>query len=183
MQIKSRIDSAAFFVFAIAVLLLPIKWIAVWLVAIIVHELAHYLALRCFHCNCKEFRVGVGWIHMDAGALSIPQIILSTLAGPLASFSLLIFYRFVPELAICGCVHGFVNLLPLFPLDGGRICRCISSHSNKLAAIVAVYKLTMILLLLAGVIMLLRVRYGAIPALYIFYIIGKDLKNTLQNRT
>ena len=45
---------------------------------------------------------------------------LCALAGPMGSFLLVVGYRIIPEIAICGLVQGCFNLLPVLPMDGGR---------------------------------------------------------------
>ena len=60
---------------------------------------------------------------IEAAGLGVWKQGISILAGPLGSFSLLLFYRIAPQLAICGCLQGLYNLLPLGPLDGGRLLK------------------------------------------------------------
>lgn len=50
---------------------------------------------------------------------------LCALAGPVGSFSVVLLAEYFPEAALFGLVQGLYNLLPVYPLDGGRILRCL----------------------------------------------------------
>ena len=50
---------------------------------------------------------------------------ICALAGPLGSFSLLLISEYFPEAAVCGLIQGAYNLIPVYPLDGGRLMRCL----------------------------------------------------------
>lgn len=57
---------------------------------------------------------------------SYRQELVCAAAGPASSFLLsLTMCRNCPELAVLSAMLGAVNLLPIFPLDGGRILRSI----------------------------------------------------------
>ena len=60
---------------------------------------------------------------MELGCLSPVRELLAAAAGPVGSLSLMLMGRFFPRLALCGLVQGLFNLLPIYPLDGGRILR------------------------------------------------------------
>ena len=61
---------------------------------------------------------------MEIGALSYGKELFCALAGPLGSLSLILVGRLFPRIALCGAFHGLYNLLPLYPLDGGRALHC-----------------------------------------------------------
>lgn len=118
-------------------------WVAVVFVSILVHELGHALAFRRFGSDSQI----VLWVF---GGLAIPHTavgnrwrrIAATLAGPAAGFILCgAVYASdyltgwgaprngLPAAFLCASlifvnlVWGLMNLLPVFPLDGGQVSR------------------------------------------------------------
>ena len=109
---------------AVMLLVLPLRWVFAAAVAAAVHESWHYLALRLCGGRVYRIRIGAGRTVMDTEPLQRFPELLCAAAGPLGSFSLLLAARFFPAAALCGLIHGVFNLLPVFPMDGGRILRC-----------------------------------------------------------
>jgi Zn-dependent protease len=118
-------------------------WVSVVFTSILVHELGHALAFRRFGTNSHI----ILWMF---GGLAIPHSLLRgrarriavAVAGPIAGFllcglvygtnrlspwassqSLLPVQYLYLALIFVNLFWGIFNLLPVFPLDGGQICR------------------------------------------------------------
>lgn len=116
----------AFVGLALLILLLPLKWIVAALLAAVIHELSHFLAVKACGGRLRGFSVGMGGAVMETDPMSPGKELLCILAGPTGGLSLLLLVRWFPRLAVCGAMHSVYNLLPIYPLDGGRAIRCLS---------------------------------------------------------
>lgn len=118
------------FAFGLAIILLA---------SIVLHELGHSLTARCFGCDtrCITLTVIGGCASLERMPRKAWQEFLTAAAGPLVSFVLgvvlLILSCLLPQGNMLGIVLwcggrlniglGLFNLLPGFPMDGGRIFR------------------------------------------------------------
>lgn len=105
---------------ALALLILPLRWILAWGAASALHELGHYLALKI--CGVQVFRISVsgGGAVMTTEAMSAGRELICAVAGPVVSLGLSLLLDWMPLVALCGFVQGFFNLIPVMPFDGGR---------------------------------------------------------------
>ena len=110
---------------ALAVLILPLQWLIAAFLAASVHELGHYLALRLCRVPVHGVRIGVVGMRMLVGDMGRWQNLICALAGPIAGLSLLLLSQWLPRTAVCACIQSAYNLLPVYPLDGGRCLYCI----------------------------------------------------------
>ncbi len=110
---------------AISVYLLPIRWLWGWLAAVALHEVSHYLALKACGVGVLSCEIGPVGAVIETDSMKWWQEFLSTLAGPLGGSTLILVAKYVPQAAVCALLHSVYNLLPLYPLDGGRLLRCI----------------------------------------------------------
>ena len=93
-----------------------------FLVAVLLHEAAHALLLYLCHVPVIGFRLCICGAVIQTQLCSYRDELLCAAAGPVCNLILLIcFLRINPVLSIVNAVLATVNLLPLYPLDGGRI--------------------------------------------------------------
>lgn len=127
-------------------------------VCVILHELGHSLTARTFKCKTKSIIISPigGVANMEQIPEKPKQEMLVAIAGPLVNFSIaviLFFYlkfsnQFIDlqeineleaieainipfQLFIANIVLGVFNLIPAFPMDGGRILRAFLSFKME----------------------------------------------------
>ena len=122
---KLYVSGGAFILLAAMVLILPLQWVAAVIIAAAVHELCHCIALMLAGVQILSISIGGRGITISTQGLYGWREILCAMAGPVGSLSLLLWARWIPRTALCGLFHGVYNLLPILPLDGGRVFRGI----------------------------------------------------------
>ena len=163
--------------------------------SIVAHEYGHALTGRVFGCPTRD--INLSMIGGCASMLAMPrrgwQEFLVSLAGPLVSFALFgLGYaacRFLPieneflfdtvwYLYALNFILGCFNLLPGFPMDGGRIFRSVMMLylSRPKATFVAMWvgRVFAILLGLSGLYSLFNGGSWAFIRIFIAYMIWKD---------
>lgn len=125
---KRAVISGGFcLIVAAMVLFLPLPWIGAMVLAASVHEMGHYFAIRIL---CGR---GVGvHLYSFAARMPLPEMArwkecVCALAGPLAGLSLLLAARWLPRTAVFALGQSVYNLMPIYPLDGGRALCCLLS--------------------------------------------------------
>ena len=116
-----------FFILALLILLVPFSWLGAMVAAAAFHECCHYFSIVLLTGR----RTGIRLLS-DSAKIPLPEMtpwqeVVCALAGPLGGLALIPLYTVFPRLAFCGLVHSVYNLLPIYPLDGGRLLRYVLS--------------------------------------------------------
>lgn len=125
MDIRLRIDGWTCLHLSLFLLIVPLKWVIAVVLATLFHEFCHAFAIICSGGSVLCVDVGYFGIHMTVEPMHPAQELICAAAGPVGSLILVFLSPCFQELALCGFCHGVYNLLPLFPMDGGRCLRSI----------------------------------------------------------
>lgn len=110
---------------AMMLLLLPLKWLAAAVLAAAFHEFCHFAMICLCRGNVTGLSVGARGAVIQVEELPPHKELLCALAGPAGGLCLLFFAKWIPRTAFCAVFQSAYNLLPLLPLDGGRVLKCI----------------------------------------------------------
>lgn len=126
MDIRVEYSGVTCIFLALLCLVLPLDWLFAALAAAVFHELCHALTVVLTGGKIHNLRMGIGGAVMVASPMEPLQELLCILSGPAGSLFLLLFSQWFPQMAVCGLVQGLFNLIPVYPLDGGRALVCMT---------------------------------------------------------
>jgi stage IV sporulation protein FB len=177
---------------------------AIVFLSILVHELGHSAMMAWYRIRSEIVLYGMGGYAQPIGGRGISRglwdQVLISFAGPLAQFILLglvwLFVAYVPPIpengfvsyaslvfvaVVCNLVWPIFNLLPILPLDGGRICqgiaRMIQGHYQ--GDVTALW----ISIITGGVLIALSFQYGSFfTGIFLIYITIQNFQE-LQQRS
>ena len=178
MEAKRISGSAGFYLLLAGMMLfVPLSWI-IAAVAAAVHELGHFLAIWILTGQKIWPKPYTFSARMPLPEMSVGRELLCALAGPAAGLCLLLLARWLPRIAACALVQSAFNLLPMWPLDGGRVlaclmdlllqpptaqrfCRCVANTVRGILVVAAVFaafrlKLGILPLAVAGIVVFPR---------------------------
>ena len=152
---------------AAALLILPFEWVLAAIIAATFHELCHIVAIKLCGCKITAISLGIGGAQIQMSTMGQGRELICALAGPLGGILLLIPFRIFPRLALCALMHSLYNLIPVYPLDGGRALRCGAAlllpplTADRLC--VCVQRLCLCVLFLLGMWGCMVLRLGFLP--------------------
>jgi len=124
-KVLVKLSPAFCIMLAMMLLILPLKWLAAAAIAAMYHELCHVIAIRLCRGDIHRFSLSADGASLDISSLSAAQELICSLAGPIGGLCLLFFAHWIPRIAVCAAFQSLYNLLPLYPLDGGRALWCV----------------------------------------------------------
>jgi len=115
-----RFDDRIWFLGALWVLILPMKWLVASAVAAFLHEMFHIAAILLLGGKIRCVIVRPLGTVIETEGISGLQEAVCALAGPLGSFLPVLLIHRIPLIGLCALVQGVFNLMPVYPMDGGR---------------------------------------------------------------
>ncbi len=106
-----------------------------FLLAVITHELGHILAVISLGERVTALTLRLGGAALETSPLSYRKELLCSLTGPVSGLLVgCLFRKYYPWFWYWTALHSAYNLLPIYPLDGGRALRaflCQNIPLNK----------------------------------------------------
>ena len=136
---------------SLLLLSVPLRWILAAMGAAVFHELCHWTAIRFSGGQVHGLILRAAGMVMETDPMLPGRELVCALAGPAGSFLLAILYEYTPLLSLCGLVQGCFNLLPLYPLDGGRAVRCLLEMAGRERWLAPIEYAALLLLLVPAV--------------------------------
>lgn len=185
--IDVSISAGTYFYVSLLLLLFPLELIASVFAATTIHECCHLLMLRFCKTPVSQIRIDIGRMEIQTAAIPPKQELLCAAAGPVGSFLCLLLIRLFPLVALCGCIQGLFNLLPVMPLDGGRIlqCFCLWVCPKKVDQICKVVQIgTVSVVFIICILLSVWIEDSfLLLAIYFFFRFGRSRKTPCKHRS
>ena len=124
-MVPVRAEAGFWLVLALMILLFPLRFLAGVLLAACVHEFGHIFAVCLSGGRILGIRLHAGGARIEASPMEPGKAAICAMAGPAAGALCILARYWFPELAMAALVQTVFNLIPLYPLDGGRAVRNI----------------------------------------------------------
>lgn len=104
----------------------PAQTFFLFLLAATLHESGHLLALRCMHAQIHKISLQLSGAVICTQSLPYSREFLAAAAGPAVNALCTgVFLHHNPRFALINLLLLFYNLLPFYPMDGGRMLRAM----------------------------------------------------------
>ena len=164
---------------ALSLFVLPVSWVLGWAIAAGIHELFHIIAIRICRVKILSFGLVSSGAVIQTEAMPPLKEGLCALAGPVGGLISILFLRVMPQIAVCAVVQSVYNLIPVYPLDGGRAFRCLiallagEELTEKISKLTSITTIALIGVLSSGFayryqLGLMAVVFPVLPLVFVF---------------
>ena len=185
-QGKVQVSPGLLLLLPAALLLLPLRWVLAWVLAVVIHETGHYLAFRLCVIPIYGLRISPLGVLLQTGDLQFRETLICALAGPLFALLFTVLSPIMPRVALCIFFQSIFNLLPIYPLDGGRVLRVILLKFLSVRTACFVEWVMTALVFAAVIYVLYILKMGVVPILLVIVIFAQKFlanrDNTRYNR-
>lgn len=138
--VKITLHFSFFLVLSLFLLLDKSGWALIILISVAIHELAHLVVMKLVGIAVEEIKFspfGIGIQQKTIRTISYTKELFVYLAGPAANLTIacsgivaenLFDSKWLTVIAVINLVMGIFNLIPVIPLDGGRILNCVAQR-------------------------------------------------------
>ena len=135
---KIKVDLKIFLIIILYILTKNIKVFAISFIFILLHELGHAITGIILGLKIKKININVFGLSIEFenyGKERLNNNIIIDMAGPsinIITFIIAVIFK-NEEIAYINILLAIINLLPIYPLDGGRIVKnlLLKSHNYK----------------------------------------------------
>lgn len=174
--------SPMFVVIAVfALFCIPIQWLFSWLFAAVIHELSHFWMLQFLKCKICSVSIDIGGAKICTQPLTAWEEFFCALAGPIGGLLLVTLASRTPTIALCGFLQGAYNLLPIYPMDGGRVFHCLVRKAMGPTAsekfMIIWQRIILFAIGFACIFAAVRLRIGLLPIVIAVFLIVRNKKS------
>ena len=171
---------------AIMILTVPLRVLFALLFSVLLHELCHLIALRYYGLQIYSIYFSPSGARIHTQPMTDKQQLICALAGPIGGLLPLFFIKSFPVFCFCSLAHSIFNLLPAYPMDGGRALYAILSmltntkNAARLCDRIGYSAMVGIIFLLFNLSVIYRSYIFAVVALLIFFTRKIPCKQSLK---
>ena len=182
---RIKVDVKIFFIIILYIFMQSTKIFALTFIFILLHELGHLVTGITIGLKVKKINIHISGLSVDFenyGKQRNANKIVVDIAGPLINIIALVIAIIIKqeEIAYINLLLAIVNLLPIYPLDGGQILRTLLrkrfTYKETINFIESISQYTLIILTaIASCYLLIGKNIGIfIAILYLWTIIFKE---------
>lgn len=186
-RVHISFDGLCAWILIFLMLFVPMQWTIGWTIAVLIHELGHLAILFIFRVKIHAIYIGAFGTEIETDAMHPIAEAVCAISGPGVGLLAVLLREKIPFAAVSAVIQSAYNLLPVFPLDGGRVVNALMAFflPHDVAAGISrkISQLAIAVVFICGLFVSTKYHLGfwpvLFPALPLIFIVRK---NSLQCR-